>query len=64
MPKNAHIHLVIESEYLEILKKQAKDQNISISELARQKLRSTTQLMKIEFLLQSIIKKLDLQNGN
>ncbi len=58
MKKNAHIHIVIETELLEDLKKQAHDKDVHLSEICRQKLREGSYFNKIEMCLQSIEKKL------
>lgn len=56
MKKNSQIHLVLETELLELLKKEALDREISISEHIRQKLRKNTQLTRIEILLEKLLK--------
>lgn len=62
MKKNAQIHLLIETDVLEMLKRQSKEENISVSELCRQKLSQCSRLAKIEIMLEGINKKLD-KNG-
>jgi len=57
MVKNSQIHLVLETELFETLKREAQDNNISVSELCRQKLRKGSQLTRIEILLESLVKK-------
>ena len=54
--KNSQIHLVLETELLEILKKEALERKISLSEHIRQKLRETSQLTRIELLLEKLLK--------
>jgi len=44
MGKNAHLHLVVETETLLKLKNQAEKENVSLSELCRQKLGDPSQL--------------------
>ena len=61
MGMNAQLHLYLESELLEKLKKEAEAERISISELCRNKLGSCSKLTKIEFLLESISKRLNTQ---
>ena len=56
MKKNAHIHLLVESELLEKIKKQAEHQELTISELCRQRLKDNSQLDRIELLLENISK--------
>jgi len=48
MPKNAQLHLVLDSEILEALKEEAFQRDISVSELCRQKLSGDSQLTRIE----------------
>lgn len=48
MPKNFQIHLRIETEVIEQLKKQAQDENISLGELCRRKLKQIPILERIE----------------
>jgi len=55
--KNGQIHLMIENNILEELKKGSKEKGISLSELCRQKLRGNDQLDRIEFMIREIIKK-------
>ena len=57
MGKNHQIHLFLEKELKEALDKEAKDRNISISELCRHKLRQYSQLTRIEILLEKILKR-------
>lgn len=59
MGKNAHLHLVIETDFLNSLKEQAEKKMITLSELCREKLQKSLQLDRIEFKLDSLIK-----NGN
>lgn len=54
--KNSQIHAFLETEYIEALDKEAKDRDISRSELIRQKLRESSQLTRIEILLEKILK--------
>ena len=56
MKKNSQIHLVLETELLEILKKESLEKKISVSEHIRQKLRETSQLTRIELLLEKLLK--------
>jgi len=51
MKKNAQIHMWLESDLLENLKKQASDNNISLGDLCRQKLRGDIRLDRIEELI-------------
>ncbi len=49
--KNGQIHLMIENNILEELKKESREKDISLSELCRQKLRRNDQLDRIESML-------------
>ena len=55
MKKNAHLHIVVDTEFLESLKRQARIRGISVSELSRQKLSDNLQLDRIEFLIKKIL---------
>ncbi len=55
MKKNAHIHLVLETEQLQQFKEKAKEKNVSLSELCRQRLREPSQLNKIEKMLEELL---------
>ncbi len=56
MKKNHKFHLRIESELLFNLKKQADEQNISISELIRQRLRECPKLTRIEIMIEELLR--------
>jgi len=60
MVKNAHLHIILDTEFLENLKQQAKKRGISVSELCRQKIYDNLQLDKIELMVGGILR----QNGN
>ncbi|MBU4348075.1 hypothetical protein KJ671_01030 [Patescibacteria group bacterium] len=57
MPKNSHLHVVLETDFLLMLKKEAKERSISVSELCRIKLQKTLQLDRIEFIVKKILEK-------
>ena len=57
MGKNAHLHIVLDTEFLENLKQQAKKRGLSVSELCRQKMSDNLQLDKIEFMVEQILNK-------
>lgn len=57
MGKNAHLHVILESETLLYLKSEAKKRSISVSELCRLKLIQNLQLDKIELMLEKVLKK-------
>ena len=58
MNKNSHIHLVLETSFKESLKREAKNQNMCLSGLCRDKLRKNLSLIRIENLLIEIKEKL------
>lgn len=62
MGKNAHLHIVLESEAFFKLKKEAQDNGIRLSELCRQKLTKNPQLECIKEMFQSALDNL-IQNG-
>jgi hypothetical protein len=55
MGKNSHLHIVLESDFLNLLKKEAKERSISVSELCRIKLQKNLQLDRIEVVLKNIL---------
>jgi len=57
MGKNAHLHIVLDSEFLEKLKEQAREKMISLSELCRLKLQNNLQLDKIEYMIEKLLNK-------
>ena len=57
MIKNSHLHLVLETNYLEKLKDQARSRGLSLSEFCRNKLLESHQLDKIEIMLEKILRK-------
>jgi hypothetical protein len=52
--KNAHLHIVVDTKFLESLKVQARIRGISVSELSRQKLSNNLQLDVIENLVRKM----------
>jgi len=58
MKKNAHLHIVLETDFLNSLKEDAKKKCIPLSELCRLKLRMSFQMDRIEFKIDKLI-----QNG-
>jgi len=56
--KNSQIHLYLETELFEKLRKQAEENNISISELCRMKCRENSQIQKIESIVREINEKI------
>ncbi len=59
MPKNAHLHLVVETDFLNYLKREAKEKMLTVSEFCRLKLQTNLQLDRIEHKLEKLMK-----NGN
>jgi len=64
MKKNYKIHLVIDKELAENLKKFAEEDNLSIAEICRQKLRGNSQLTRIELMLERILIKNGQKNSD
>nr|AQS34895.1 hypothetical protein [uncultured archaeon] len=58
MKKNSHIHILIETELSDRLRKQAEDLGMTFSDLCRQKLKDTCKLDRIEFIVAQIDRKL------
>jgi len=56
--KNSQIHFVIETSLKEILEREAQLEEISLAELCREKLRHNSRLVRIEFMLEKLNKKL------
>ena len=59
MKKNVKIHLIIESDTYEALKKEAIENDLSFAEIYRQKLRQSPALKRIEMILERIESKID-----
>ena len=59
MKKNAQIHLLIESEVVDRIKKEAEEKSVSWSEICRQRLRHNPQLDRIEFMIKEIEEKVN-----
>ena len=55
--KYSQIHLFLETDLKEALERESRDESISISELCRKKLRQSSQLTRIEILLEKILEK-------
>jgi len=56
MRKNAHLHIVIETDFLNQLKKQAKEKMVTVSQLCRLKLQKSMQLDRIELKIDKLLK--------
>ena len=54
MRKNCQLHLFLESDLLERLQGEADDNETSVSELCRDKLKQASRLTKIEMMLETI----------
>lgn len=61
MKKTFQIHLRIESEAIETLKKQAQENNLSLAEFCRQRLRGNSQLSRLESLIENLNNQLNVQ---
>ncbi|MBT4165803.1 hypothetical protein HOE04_02075 [archaeon] len=57
LKKNSQIHFMIDTDTLNRMKDRAKNENISLSEWCRKKLREDSQLQRIEDKLDKIITK-------
>jgi len=57
LKKNSHLHIFMETPLHDKLKKEAKEKNISLSELVRWKLRENNQLDRIEMKIDKILYK-------
>ena len=57
MKKNSQLHLFLETQTLNNLKKQASEDNVSVSELCRQKIREEPRLTRIELILERLLKR-------
>ncbi len=58
MKKNSQIHLRLETELINLLKKQAQESGMFVAELCRRKLKENLPLMKIEMMLERIEKRM------
>ena len=56
MVRNAHLHLVVETDFLNKLKEESKKRMLTVSEFCRLKLQTTLQLDRIEDKLEKLIK--------
>lgn len=54
MKKNSQIHFFIETEILNILKRQANEEGITLSKLCRERLREQSILIKIYNILENL----------
>lgn len=64
MRKNFQVHLYLETELVEKLKKEALEKRKSVSDICRQKLREDTQLDRIEMMIGKIYKHQCIEDSN
>ena len=64
MRKNFQIHLYLETELVEKLKKEGIEKKKSVSDICRQKLREDTQLDRIEMMIGKIYKHQGIDDSN
>lgn len=57
MKKNRQFHLLLESDLKESLEREAQEEDITVSELCRRKLRESSRLVKIEMMLEKLMVK-------
>jgi hypothetical protein len=58
MKKNHRLHVFLDINQMEQLKRQSAELNLTLSELVRQKLNPAPHEIKIELMLEKILKKL------
>ena len=59
MKRNSKIHFWIETEIKEIIKKKAKEDNLSLSEYCRDIIRDNLKSLKLENMIERILEILD-----
>jgi hypothetical protein len=59
MKKNSEIHLKLETDLFERIKKQAIEEGITISEVCRRRIKENSQLTRLEFLIGDLNKRLN-----
>ena len=57
MPRNAHLHIVVSTEFLNQLKQEARKKMLTLAEFCRLRLQKSLQLDRMEFMLGKLIKK-------
>ena len=55
--KNSHLRIAIETSKKERIKLEAFEEGVSISEFCRRKIRETPQLIRMELMLQKLIRR-------
>ncbi len=63
MKKNSQIHLLIETEVIEKLKRQAQEEGISFSSLCRKKLKENSHLERLEIIIGKIYKLQEIKSS-
>jgi hypothetical protein len=58
MKKNSQLHLYLETDLLDKIKKLAEEHKVPVSEICRRKLKEIPQLNKIEAIVEKLDKKL------
>lgn len=64
MKKNAHIHLVLETEALDKLKEEARQRGVTLSEMCRLKIASPSKLERVENLLELFLENAKTNKSN
>jgi hypothetical protein len=59
MKNNSEIHLKLETDLFEKIKRQAIEDGVSISEICRRRIKENPQLTRIEFLMNDLNKRLN-----
>jgi uncharacterized protein YnzC (UPF0291/DUF896 family) len=55
MGKNSHLHLSIETKFLNEIKEKAKEKGLTLSEYCRQRIKEDSQLDRIEGMIKKLI---------
>ena len=63
MKKNHDLHFLVEIDLKSKLQKEANKLDISLAELCRHKLENSLPLTKTKFLLEKLVRELNLQNS-
>ncbi len=58
MKKNTKIHFWIESEVKQFIEKQAQEEGLTISDYCRNKLKDNSRLIRIEMMLEEVLKRI------
>ena len=57
MRKNHQLHFYIDKDLKQVLEREAEERGVSLSELCRQKLKESSQLTRLELLIEALLKK-------